>query len=255
MSDGIKIEALALDPSVLAHGVDRLGTRLAEEMARLSRWATWAAPIRAQTLGTVTPGRKGPRVRFDLVADDVHRIRRAIAALGEVMFAAGAVEVAPGVAGYRPARHRRRIDASDRADRPEGPACLHTGDLTCLRYLPDGQRPQHERCTTRLSPPRGQPSVCRRRQRVPHQSRGEPSDLNHVHGLPLRRIHHLTWRAPGRLPTPRPRRANAPATQCSAPRLTSTQRSWCSHSTSDLARCSWMSRTQPRPLRLQTRRL
>ena len=100
MTDGIKLEALALDPSVLAHGVDRIGSDLAEEMARLSCWASWAAPIRAQTHGTVSPGRRAPKVRFDLVPDDVHRIRRAITALGEVMFAAGAVEVAVGVAGF-----------------------------------------------------------------------------------------------------------------------------------------------------------
>jgi choline dehydrogenase-like flavoprotein len=118
ITDGIKIEALAMDPSILAHSVDRLGTRLAEEMARLSNWATWAAPIRAKTLGTVTPGRNGPKVRFDLVADDVHRIRRAIAALGEVMFAAGAVEVAPGVAGYP--RHVTDVESIRRIV-PDGP--------------------------------------------------------------------------------------------------------------------------------------
>ncbi len=100
MDDGIKLEALALDPSVLAHSVDRVGPALAEEIARLSHWATWAAPIRARTMGTVRPGRKGAKVRYDLVDDDVQRIKRAVAALGEVMFAAGAVEVAPGVAGF-----------------------------------------------------------------------------------------------------------------------------------------------------------
>jgi choline dehydrogenase-like flavoprotein len=100
MLDGIKLEALALDPSVIAHATDRIGADLVEEIARLSHWATWAAPIRAQTMGTVRRGRRGPKVRFDLVVEDVQRIRRAVAALGEVMFAAGAVEVAPGVAGF-----------------------------------------------------------------------------------------------------------------------------------------------------------
>ena len=100
MHDGIKLEALALDPSFVALGTGRIGAELVEEIARLSHWATWAAPIRVQTTGTVRSGRKGPRVRYDLVADDVQRIRRAVAALGEVMFVAGAVEVAPWVAGF-----------------------------------------------------------------------------------------------------------------------------------------------------------
>jgi choline dehydrogenase-like flavoprotein len=100
MEDGIKLEALALDPAFIAHSTGRIGADLTEEMARLSHWATWAAPVRAESLGTVTRARREAKVRLELIGADVERIRRAVAALCDLMFAAGAVEVAPGVVGF-----------------------------------------------------------------------------------------------------------------------------------------------------------
>ena len=106
LAQRIKLEALALDPQLLAARLDRLGSALTEEIGRLSHWATWDAAIRSSSLGSVAPGRKGPKIRFTLDAQDVGRIRKAVCVLGRLFLAAGAVEVAPGVAGF----DRRVVD-------------------------------------------------------------------------------------------------------------------------------------------------
>lgn len=58
------------------------------------------AGIRATSMGTVTPGRRRPRVRFGLIAEDVQPVKRAVRLLDEIMLAAGANLIAPGVAGW-----------------------------------------------------------------------------------------------------------------------------------------------------------
>jgi choline dehydrogenase-like flavoprotein len=102
MDDGIKIETLALDPALTAVRLGSVGAALATDVAQLSHCVTWAAAIRAEGLGRVTCGRRGPRVTMPLTTEDVRRVRRAVQVIGEAMFAAGATEVAPGVAGFPP---------------------------------------------------------------------------------------------------------------------------------------------------------
>jgi choline dehydrogenase-like flavoprotein len=111
MDQGIKLESIAFDLAVIAHRLDSIGAQLAADVEGLSHWATWGGGIRTAAMGSVMPGRLGPKVRFDLSSDDMARVKRAIQALGELMFAAGAVEVAPGAAGW----HRRVTDAATMA--------------------------------------------------------------------------------------------------------------------------------------------
>jgi choline dehydrogenase-like flavoprotein len=118
MGEGIKLEALGLDPAIIAHQVDRVGRGLVEEIAQLSHWATWAGAIRARAMGTVAPGRQAPKIRFALGPDDMRRVKRAVRALAELLFAAGAVEVTPGVAGFE--RHVTDPEAMSRFE-AEGP--------------------------------------------------------------------------------------------------------------------------------------
>jgi choline dehydrogenase-like flavoprotein len=103
MTDGIKLETVGLAPSLLASRLDSVGRRLGDDMAGLSHWATWGAGIRTVATGSVTRGRRRPRVRFALAEADVHRVRTAVGLLGDIMLAAGATSIAPGVAGW-PAR-------------------------------------------------------------------------------------------------------------------------------------------------------
>ncbi len=122
MHERIKIEALAFDPALLTASLDQLGRGLVTEVDQLAHWATWAAAVRTTATGTVRLGRHRPRVRFALEADDLHRVRHAVRVLVELFFAAGAVEVAPGVAGVA----RRVSDPSQltrfEEDGPRDPA-------------------------------------------------------------------------------------------------------------------------------------
>jgi choline dehydrogenase-like flavoprotein len=118
MDDGIKLESLTFDLALIAYRAESVGSQLAADAGELSHWATWAAGIRTAAMGSVAPRRRGARVRLDLTATDMIRVRRAVRALGEVMFAAGAVAVVPGAAGW----HRRVHDAATMARfEDEGP--------------------------------------------------------------------------------------------------------------------------------------
>lgn len=98
--EGIKIESVALDLSLLAPRHYGIGVDLAHGIAELDHWASWGAAIRAEGMGSVRPGRRAATVRFDLTPADLKRLRRAVAVLSELLFAAGATEVAPAVAGW-----------------------------------------------------------------------------------------------------------------------------------------------------------
>jgi choline dehydrogenase-like flavoprotein len=111
-AEGIKIESVAFDLPLLSLRHDGIGSDLARGIVEIDHWATWAAAIRAEGMGSVRcrrRGRPGAIVRFDLTRSDVARLRRAVAALSELLFAAGATEVVPGVAGW----DRRISDPND----------------------------------------------------------------------------------------------------------------------------------------------
>jgi len=103
VSEGIKFEALGFDMAVLASRVGGVGHALARGVADFAHLATWGAAVRAEASGRVERGWMGRRVRYDLTLGDVEKIRRAVSVLGEMMLAAGAEWVAPGVHGW-PAR-------------------------------------------------------------------------------------------------------------------------------------------------------
>jgi choline dehydrogenase-like flavoprotein len=101
--EGIKLEALGFDVSLLASRVPGTGAAFARRLAELDRYAVWGAAIRADGRGTVRPGpMRGPRpmVTYSLTAEDVRKTRRAVRLLGDTLLAAGAVEVYPGVPGF-----------------------------------------------------------------------------------------------------------------------------------------------------------
>lgn len=116
--EGLKLETLGFDLSLLASRVPGAGRAFARRVAELDRYAVHGAAIRAEGRGSVRPGRTAPRVRLALPPADVRRARRAVRRMGEVLLAAGAEEVYPGVAGFDPVvRDPARMAAID----DEGP--------------------------------------------------------------------------------------------------------------------------------------
>lgn len=104
-SEGIKLEVLGFDLSLLASRVPGVGADFERRLADLDRYAVWGAAVRASARGRVRPGLAGitrPIVTYSLAPEDVRRVRRAVRVLGETMLAAGAVEVYPGVPGFDP---------------------------------------------------------------------------------------------------------------------------------------------------------
>lgn len=100
--DRIKFEALGLDLGVLATRVGGAGSAWADALRDAEHLACFAAAIRANAEGRVRRGLTGPWVSFSPGPGDVRRFRRALRVMGEMMFAAGAEWVAPGVAGFPP---------------------------------------------------------------------------------------------------------------------------------------------------------
>ena len=113
--EGIKLEALGFDVSLLATRVPGVGQDFARRLAELDRYAVWGAAIRARALGSVRPGPTRPLVRYSLTDEDVRTTRRAVRILGDTLLAAGAREVYPGVPGFdavvRDPAHMARFEA------------------------------------------------------------------------------------------------------------------------------------------------
>jgi choline dehydrogenase-like flavoprotein len=98
-SGSFKIETLALAPEVLFGRLPGVGRAWVTRMAASAHMAIWAVILRAYTQGTIRDRRSGTQIRFDLAPQDVANLRRGLRVAAELMFAAGAREVLPGVHG------------------------------------------------------------------------------------------------------------------------------------------------------------
>jgi choline dehydrogenase-like flavoprotein len=95
---GFKLESLAMPPELLAARLPGAGIEWQQRLGQLDRFAQWCAINRMAALGQVrgTP-LGGLRVRYEPLPEDMERVKRSVALLCEMMFAAGAEEVYPGV--------------------------------------------------------------------------------------------------------------------------------------------------------------
>jgi choline dehydrogenase-like flavoprotein len=97
---GFKLESLALPPELLAARLPGTGVAWQEQLANLDHFAQFCAVHRAEAVGRVRPTWFGGYdVRYELTARDLERVKQSVALLVRIMFAAGADEVYPGVAG------------------------------------------------------------------------------------------------------------------------------------------------------------
>lgn len=125
--EGLKFEVLGFDYTILATRLPGLGPNWHRHLERMAHYADWGAAIKAQARGRVRPlGRKGVRVHYDLLPADVAKLRRGVQVLAELLFAAGAEQVAPGVHGLPPIVDRVGAFADFAAAGPSDPRAFHT---------------------------------------------------------------------------------------------------------------------------------
>jgi choline dehydrogenase-like flavoprotein len=95
---GMKLESLSLPPELLASRLPGAGAEWQRRLHQLEYFAQWAAVVRMRAVGRVRAGWFGsPQVRYEPTDDDFSRLKRGVSLLVRMMFAAGAVEVYPGV--------------------------------------------------------------------------------------------------------------------------------------------------------------
>jgi choline dehydrogenase-like flavoprotein len=121
----MKFETIALPPELGAVRLPGLGAELARDLAGYGRLALWAVQVRARAHGRVRRSLLGRTVvEFDPTDEDMRTLKTGVKRISEMMFAAGAREILPGVHGL-PDRvtsmdEIRKIDAL-----PDDPRILH----------------------------------------------------------------------------------------------------------------------------------
>ena len=99
---GIKLETLWVDPALMAFRMPAIGKPLKRQITRYRNTATWDAWVSGDdSVGRVrvVAGVPRPQISFDIGGGDVRRLQNATAVLAEMMFAAGATKVFPGIRG------------------------------------------------------------------------------------------------------------------------------------------------------------
>ena len=110
-SDGIMLEATAMPPGMGSIGMPGYGRTLVAELDRAEHYASLGAMIADAPAGTVRRVAGRTLIRYQLTRTDGHRLLRAIALMGRVLFAAGGREVVTGLPGHGPAADVDDLDA------------------------------------------------------------------------------------------------------------------------------------------------
>jgi choline dehydrogenase-like flavoprotein len=112
-----KIETVSLPPETLFAGLPGVGRRWLRAMAESEHAAAFAIALRAFGEGRVSAGRSGSTaIAFDLQPRDMDNLRMAMRRTADLLFAAGAREVIPGIHGVP-----ERLGADDTHLIEEGP--------------------------------------------------------------------------------------------------------------------------------------
>ena len=97
---GLKLETLAIPPEMVAGRLTGGGRELVRRFREYRNIAMWVAAVRAESAGTIKPGLfGGPVVRYVLDEPDMRRFRKGLAMVARIHFAAGALEIIPGIQG------------------------------------------------------------------------------------------------------------------------------------------------------------
>jgi choline dehydrogenase-like flavoprotein len=97
---GLKLETLAIPPEMVAGRLPGGGRELVRRFREYRNIAMWVTAVRAESTGTVKPGLFGGSViRYMLDEPDMRRFRKGLAMVARMHFAAGALEIIPGIYG------------------------------------------------------------------------------------------------------------------------------------------------------------
>ncbi|MGW7378999.1 GMC family oxidoreductase N-terminal domain-containing protein [Streptomyces sp. NPDC054794] len=107
--EGVLIEATATPPGMGSFVLPGLGRELRRELEGADRLATLGAMIADRPSGRVL-GRDRILLRYDVDDRDAGRLLRAVRAMGELLFAAGAEEVLTGIPGTPRVRSLAELD-------------------------------------------------------------------------------------------------------------------------------------------------
>ena len=124
-NERMKLESVGMPLELAAVRLPGFGPELVRSIAEFGHLAMWGVQIRARAHGRVTPGLfGGASIAFDLTNEDAHTLKLGVRRLCELMFAASAREVFPGVHGMperiRSADELRALDAL-----PDDPRLFH----------------------------------------------------------------------------------------------------------------------------------
>jgi choline dehydrogenase-like flavoprotein len=101
-SDRVKFESLSIPPDLMTVRLPGLGAEFKRSMLDYDRLGNVGCAIVAEAEGRVIPLGNGGLVSYSITPSDVVHLRKGLKILAEVMFAAGATEVWPGVYGMPP---------------------------------------------------------------------------------------------------------------------------------------------------------
>ncbi len=96
---GFKLESLSLPPEMLGARLPGAGRAWQERVANLDHFAQWCSQVRMEAKGRVRGGPFGPLIFFEPTERDLAKVQEALTLICRMMFAAGAVEVYPGIDG------------------------------------------------------------------------------------------------------------------------------------------------------------
>ncbi len=116
-----KVETISLPPELVLARFPGAGKRWAQSMAEATQAAIWAVQLRAWAEGSVRERLFGANIRFAPCPRDMVNLRRALRFTAEMLFAAGARAVLPGIYGL-PERLLPG-EASMLEAAPEDPSC------------------------------------------------------------------------------------------------------------------------------------
>lgn len=101
---GMKLEALVLPPEMLSARIPGAGPSWQQRLTQMDHYAQWATMVRMGAKGRIRPSLFGngatATVHYKPTRDDLDRTLEGVMLLCKMMFAAGAEEVFPGVAGF-----------------------------------------------------------------------------------------------------------------------------------------------------------